>query len=102
MFQDMVFRCYVYRDQDGQYVARCLDLLLVDVRDTMDKAIAALDESILGYLEAVGEMSTESTLIPRPYPPRQWLHFYALLISNTVKTLKAASLPSCTLSSRSG
>jgi len=81
-----VFRCYTCQDSGGYY-AVCLDLNLIDKRDTLEEAIAALDENIGGYLEAVRSNDWEQELIPRPVPRREWLHFYCLFFLNAVLTL---------------
>lgn len=83
---DNIFRCYTYRD-NGDYYAVCLDLNLIDKRDTLEEAIAALDENIVGYLEAVRSNDWEQELIPRPAPRREWLHFYRLFFLSAVLTL---------------
>ncbi|HID87075.1 MAG TPA: hypothetical protein EYP55_06800 [Anaerolineae bacterium] len=81
-----IFRCYTYKDRDGYY-AICLDLTLIDKRDTLEEAVAALDENIIGYLETVRSNKWEQELIPRPVPRREWLHFYRLFLLNAILTL---------------
>ncbi len=82
-----VFRCYTEKSPDGQYYAICLDLNLIDKRETLDEAIAALDENILGYLDSVRVHGDEATSIPRPVRRREWLHFYWLSLLNAFLTL---------------
>ena len=83
---DNIFRCYTYQDSGGYY-AVCLDLNLIDRRDTLEEAIAALDENIVGYLEAIRSNNWEQELIPRPVSRREWLHFYRLSFLNAILTL---------------
>ena len=83
---DNIFRCYTYQDSGGYY-AVCLDLNLIDRRDTLEEAIAALDENIVGYLEAIRSNNWEQELIPRPVSRREWLHFYHLFFLNAILTL---------------
>lgn len=82
-----VFRCYTERSPDGQYYAICLDLNLADKRETIEEAIAALDESILLYLESVRAHGDEATAIPRPAPRAEWLEYYWLLLANAFLNL---------------
>ncbi len=81
------FRCYTEPSPNGRYYAICLDLNLIDERDTLDEAIAALDENILGYLESVRVHRDETALIPRRARRSEWLHFYWLSLLNAVLTL---------------
>jgi predicted RNase H-like HicB family nuclease len=85
--QDMSFRCYTEKSLDGQYYAICLDLSLIDKRETLDEAIAALDENILGYLASVQAHGDAATAIPRPVSFGGWLRFYRLSILNTLLLL---------------
>jgi predicted RNase H-like HicB family nuclease len=84
---DRIFRCYTEKSPDGQYYAVCLDLNLIDKRETLDEAIAALDENILGYLASVQEHGDEATAIPRPVRRGEWLHFYQLSLRNVILTI---------------
>ena len=86
-----IFRCYTYQDNDSYY-AVCLDLNLIDKRDTLEEAVAALDENIVGYLEAIRSNNWEQELIPRPVSRREWLHFYRLFFLNAILTLPGKRL----------
>jgi len=83
---DNTFRCYVYKSR-GSYYAICLDLTLIDKRGTLEEAIAALDEDILGYLESARASGRESQLVPRPCPRREWLRYYGLYLLNAFAAL---------------
>jgi len=78
----MSFRCYTEKSPDGQYYAICLDLNLADKRETVDAAVAALDESILLYLASVRAHGDEATAIPRPARQSEWLKYYGLLLAS--------------------
>ncbi len=84
---DRGFRCYTRKSPDKQYYAICLDLNLADKRETIDQAIAALDESILLYLESVRAHGDEDAAIPRPSPFSEWLEYYGLLFANAFFSL---------------
>jgi len=81
------FRCYTEKSPDGQYYAVCLDLNLMDKRGTLDEAIAALDEDIVGYLASVREHGDATTAVPRPARRGEWLHFYQLSLRNVALIL---------------
>ncbi len=83
---DNVFRCYAYKGHGGYYTV-CLDLMLIDRRDTLEEALAALDENIMGYLQSVRSSGWEEQLIPRPCPWREWAHYYWLYILNAFAAL---------------
>jgi len=83
---DNIFRCYTYQDRGGYY-AVCLDLALIDKRDTLEEAVAALDENVIGYLETGRSNDWEQELVPRPVSRREWLHFYRLFFLNAILTL---------------
>lgn len=84
---DFVFRCYTEKLPDGQYEAVCLDLTLVDRRTTLEEAMAALDEDILGYLASVYASGDQATALPRSVRRSEWLHFYRLALQNVLLTL---------------
>ncbi len=84
---DNTFRCYVYRESEGHYIADCLDLTLMGEGTTMDEAVADLREAALGYLEAVHDLGWEEDLIPRRAPSYRWVGFYKRLASHTLKAI---------------
>ena len=86
---DSTFRCYVYKEAEGHYVADCLDLTLMGEGKTMDDAIAELREAVLGYLEAVYAKGWEEDLIPRHAPLYRWVEFYKHLASYILKAMFA-------------
>ena len=79
------FRCYAYRKNENRYVAYCLDLMLIGEGATMYTAIADLEESIHGYVEAAYKAGWEKDLIPRPARVGRWLEFYWLLVIHALK-----------------
>jgi len=84
---DDTFRCYVYKESEGHYIADCLDLTLMGEGTTMDEAIAELREAVLGYLEAVYAKGWEEDLIPRRAPLYRWVEFYKRLAVHTLKAI---------------
>ena len=78
------FRCYVYQAAHGRYLADCLDLTLMGEGETPQKAMADLQEVILGYLEAVQASGEQDAFIPRRAPLYRWLRFYKHLLLNSL------------------
>ena len=83
------FRCYVYQAAHGRYLADCLDLTLMGEGETPQKAMADLQEVILGYLEAVQASGEQDAFIPRRAPLYRWLRFYKHLLLNSLRALFA-------------
>lgn len=69
-----VLHCYA-RPENDHYIAVCLELDLVDQGETLEKAKAALEENIVGYL---GSLTPENinSLFPRPAPFYIYLDYY--------------------------
>lgn len=84
---DYSFRCYAYRKGEDHYVAYCLDLMLIGEGQTMQAAIADLEDAVLGYIEAVYKAGWEGELIPRRARFSRWIEFYRLLLSHVLKAL---------------
>ena len=84
---DNTFRCYVYKESEGHYIADCLDLTLMGEGTTMDEAVADLREAALGYLEAVHDLGWEEDLIPRRAPLYRWVEFYKRLVLHALKAI---------------
>jgi len=84
---DSTFRCYVYKEAEGHYIADCLALTLMGEGKTMDEAIVELREAVLGYLEAVYDLGWEEDLIPRRAPLYRWVEFYKHCALHTLKAI---------------
>ena len=84
---DYSFRCYAYRKDKDHYIAYCLDLMLIGEGQTMQAAIADLEEAVMGYVEAVYKAGWERELIPRRARFGRWIEFYRLLLSHVLKAL---------------
>ena len=83
------FRCYVYKAAPERYLADCLDLTLMGEGATPQQAMADLEETILGYLEAVYASGEKDAFIPRRAPLYRWLRFYKHLLLNSLRALFA-------------
>jgi hypothetical protein len=77
------FRCFVReRRPEKAFDAVCIDLNLVDRRESADEAIAAMIENIESYLETAYEHNDADKLIPRPAPLADQLYYRWLLIKS--------------------
>lgn len=77
------FRCFIRESrQEKAYYAVCIDLNLVDRRESPDQVIAAMIENIESYLEAVYERHEEDKLIPRPAPFFDQLYYRWLMLKS--------------------
>jgi predicted RNase H-like HicB family nuclease len=85
--ENVSFRCYAYRKSENCYVAYCLDLMLIGEGATMQGAVADLEESIHGYVEAAYKTGWENDLIPRRARVGRWLEFYWLLFVHALGAL---------------
>ena len=66
-------RCMAYQ-QNGVYVAACLDLSLAAQADTMQDAVKKLDEQIKDFFtEALSEPEYAKQLLSRKAPLSMWL-----------------------------
>lgn len=65
--QDLSFRCVVYRDDDGHYVAECIDLYILVKAKTENKAKQSLRQAVTGHVRLACELG-ELQLLHRPSP----------------------------------
>jgi predicted RNase H-like HicB family nuclease len=77
------FRCFVRESRrENAFYAVCIDLNLVDRRESVDEAIAAMIENIESYFETAYEHNEADKLIPRPAPFVDQLYYRWLLIKS--------------------
>ena len=77
------FRCFVRENrQEKTFETVCIDLNLVDRRESADEAIAAMIENIESYLEVAYAQNAADALIPRPAPFGDQLYYRWLLIKS--------------------
>ncbi|ALV91567.1 MULTISPECIES: hypothetical protein [Pantoea] len=71
-------RCMAY-NQDGVFVAVCLDLSLAAQADTLKGAQKALEEQLFDYIhEAVSEPEHANQLLNRKAPWQLWVRYYSI------------------------
>jgi len=77
------FRCFVRESRrEKAFYAVCIDLNLVDRRESADEAIGAMIENIESYLETAYAHNEADMLIPRPVPFADQLYYRWLLIKS--------------------
>jgi hypothetical protein len=71
-------RCFVRRGAGGCYIAECIDLDICAEADTLEKAMAGLQDAMLGYLLVVfdGLEANETAAILRPSPLSHRIRYY--------------------------
>jgi hypothetical protein len=75
----LVLRCMVFKNDQNEYTAECVDLNLLVYGKTPHSALDSLRGAMVGYL-AVAFAGDPTGLVPRPSPfsHRAKYHFYAL------------------------
>gem|GEM_PF-2054402 len=77
------FRCFIRENRkERSFDAVCIDLNLVDRRESPDEAIAAMIENIESYLETAYEHNEADKLIPRPAPLADQFYYRWLLMKS--------------------
>lgn len=76
----VVLRCYAFRRvRDGRVYAECIDLDIIVVRDNIEEAVDALNDAVIGHVEAAAEQGWLETLVPRPSPLGKRLRYHLLV-----------------------
>lgn len=71
-------RCMAYQ-QNGVFVAACLDLSLAAQADTMPEAMSKLDAQVRDYLEeAFSEPAYTKQLLNRKAPLSMWIKYWII------------------------
>jgi len=84
----IVLRCYAYRRwRDGAFYAECIDLDIAVVRDSMKAAVEALNDAVIGHVEAAAEQGWLNDLVPRPSPFPKRAQYHLLMILFTLGSL---------------
>lgn len=82
--KQLIIKCYAKQDE-GVWVAVCLDFCLATQGDSFDEAKRKLEEQILMYVEeALQDKEFGSQLLSRRAPLSSWLEYYFILISNII------------------
>jgi len=77
------FRCFIRENRkEKAFDAVCIDLNLVDRRESAEEAITAMIENIESYLEVAYEHNEADKLIPRPAPLADQLYYRWLLLKS--------------------
>jgi len=82
-------RCFVRRATSDCYVAECIDLDISAEAETLEKAIAGLQDAMKGYLSVVFESQDTNTLglVLRPSPLPHRIRYYFEYAKDVVSAL---------------
>lgn len=81
---DLVVRCFA-RQEEGVWVAVCLDFCLATQADSFEEAKVKLEEQIVFYVsEALQDKAFGSALLQRKAPLSSWLAYYYLKLSRVL------------------
>lgn len=85
-------RCMAYQ-QDGVFVAACLDLSLAAQADTMQEAMDKLENQVRDYLiEAYEDPSYTRQLLSRKAPLSMWFKYWVLVFQVFFRRREQATL----------
>jgi predicted RNase H-like HicB family nuclease len=80
--QQLILKCYAKQEQ-GLWIAVCLDLTLATQGETYQEAKQKLEEQIAFYLEeALQDEEYGSQLLSRRAPISSWLEYYFIALNN--------------------
>ncbi len=78
----LVVKCYA-KQEDGVWVAMCLDFCLATQADSFDEAKRKLEEQISLYVrEAMQDKDYGSQLLKRRAPLSSWIEYYLIKVEN--------------------
>jgi hypothetical protein len=84
----VVLRCYAFRRfRDHRVYAECIDLDIIVVRDSIEEAIDALNDAVIGHVEAAAEQGWLETLVPRPSPLGKRLRYHLFVALFTLRVI---------------
>lgn len=69
--KEFSFRCLTYPEKD-KYIGVCLDLNIVEERDSLEEVIKELNDAVLAHFLAAGEVGFPPELLFRPAPKEYW------------------------------
>jgi len=80
----LIVKCYA-KQEEGVWVAVCLDLCLATQGESFDEAKRKLEEQIAFYVdEALQDKDYGSQLLNRRAPVSSWLEYYFIRLTNTI------------------
>lgn len=80
--KQLIIKCYAKQDE-GVWVAVCLDFCLATQGDSFDEAKLKLEEQINFYVdEALQDKEHGSQLLSRRAPLSSWIEYYCIRLEN--------------------
>lgn len=84
MNPNQLIKCYA-KQEEGMWVAVCLDFTLATQGDSFDEAKRKLEEQILFYVdEALQDKDYGSQLLSRRAPISAWIEYYSIWLKNII------------------
>ena len=82
--KELIVKCYA-KQEEGLWVAGCLDFCLATQGDSLDEVKRKLEEQITFYVsEALEDKECGNQLLGRQAPVTQWLEYYFIRFTNMI------------------
>jgi predicted RNase H-like HicB family nuclease len=82
--RQLIIKCYA-KQQEGQWVAVCLDFCLATQGESLEEAKRKLEEQIYFYVdEALQDKEYGSQLLSRRAPLSSWIEYYFIRLTNLI------------------
>ena len=82
--KELTVKCYA-KQEEGMWVAVCLDFCLATQGDTLDEVKRKLEEQITLYVgEALEDKEYGNQLLGRRAPVTQWLEYYFIRFTHMI------------------
>lgn len=82
--KELIVKCYA-KQEEGEWVAVCLDFCLATQGSSLDEVKHKLEEQIAFYVdEALQDQEYGNQLLARRAPITQWLEYYFIRLSHMI------------------
>jgi len=82
--KELIVKCYA-KQEEGEWVAVCLDFCLATQGDSLNEVKRKLEEQITFYVgEALQDKEYGNQLLGRRAPVTQWLEYYFIRFTNMI------------------
>jgi len=87
---DLILRCYGFKDKRGKWYGNCIDLNIAAEADTANELKSKLSSMICSYIETVYDTEDKESipiLLHRPAPLSDWMCYYCIVACNYISKL---------------
>ncbi|TRX00911.1 type II toxin-antitoxin system HicB family antitoxin [Candidatus Methylobacter oryzae] len=82
--KELIVKCYA-KQEEGEWVAVCLDFCLATQGSSLDEVKRKLEEQIAFYVdEALQDQEYGNQLLARRAPITQWFEYYFIRLTNMI------------------